>query len=76
MQALQCPALERGRRRGGLLIADEALHDVGWDRGPAGERGLERRNRADGLWCRTNPQEARFRILLDRRVEHLREERS
>ena len=47
----------------------------GRDRGPAGELGLERRDRGDGLWCRADPQEARFVVLLDRRIEHLCEER-
>jgi hypothetical protein len=69
------PALERGRRRGGVLIAGEAVHNVGWDRSPAGELGLECRDRGEGLWCRANPQEARFLVVLDRRIEYLREER-
>ena len=76
MQELVRPLLERGRRRGRLLIADEAFHDVGGDRGPAGELGLERRDRGDRLWGGADPQEARVRVLLDQRIEHLREERA
>ena len=57
------PTLERGRRRGCLLIAGEAIHDVGWDRGPAGELGLERRDRGDGLVvpCRSTGRTLRHR---------------
>ena len=76
VQELVCPLLERGRRRGRVLIAGEAVEDVGGDRGPAGELGLERRHRGDGLWGGADPQEARLRILLDRWVEHVREERA
>src|SRR5262245_15547085 len=72
VQELVRPALERGRRRGGVLIAAKAAHDVGGDGGPAGELGLERRDRWDRLWCRANPQDARFVIVLDRGVEDLR----
>jgi len=75
MQELVRPALERGRRRGGVLIAEKPVHDVRWNRGPAGELGLERRDRGDGLGCRADPQDARFRILLDRGVEDLGEKR-
>jgi hypothetical protein len=49
MQELVRPLLERGRRRGRLLIAAKAVHDIGGDRGPAGELGLERRHGGDGL---------------------------
>ena len=76
MQELVRLLLERGRRRGRLLLADEAVHDVGGDRGPAGELGLERRDRGDGCWGGADPQEARVRVLLDQRIEHLREERA
>ena len=75
MQELECPALERGRRRGGLLIAGEAVHDVWRDRGPAGELGLERRDRGDGSRGGADPQEAGVRVILDGRIERLREER-
>jgi len=73
MQELVRPLLERGRRRGRLLIADEAVHDVGGDRGPAGELGLEHRDRGDRLWGGTDPQEARGLVVLDGRIEDLRE---
>jgi hypothetical protein len=76
VQELVCPALERGRRRGCLLIAEQVVHNVVWDRGPADELRLERRDRGNGLWCGTDPQEACFRILLDRRIKHLCEERA
>ena len=69
------PPLERGRRRGGLLIADEAVHNGGWDRGPASELGLERRHRGEILERGANPQELRLIVVLDRRIENLREER-
>src|SRR5262245_9770981 len=75
MQELVRPLLERGRRRGALLVAREAVHDVVWDGGPADELGLERRDRGNGLWCGTDPQEACVHILLDRRIKHLCEER-
>src|SRR5262244_1186829 len=75
MQELVRPALERGGRRGGVLIAAQAVHHVVWDGGPADELGLERRDRGNGLWCRANPQEARFLVLLDRWIEDLRKER-
>src|SRR5262245_18388019 len=75
VQELVRPLLERGRRRGHLLLADEAGHNVVWDRGPAGELGLERRDRGNGLWSGADPQEACFHILLDRRIKHLCEER-
>jgi hypothetical protein len=74
VQELVRPELKRGRRRGRLLIADEAVHDGGGDRGPAGELGLERRDRGNGLWCGTDPQEACVRVLLDQRIKHLCEE--
>jgi hypothetical protein len=64
MQELVRPLLERGRRRGRLLIAEKTVRDVGWDRGPASKLGLERCDRGDGLWCGADPQEARFCILL------------
>src|SRR5215471_12284370 len=76
MQELVRPLLERGRRRGRLLIADEAFHDVGGDRGPAGELGLERRDRGNRLWGGADPQEARGLVVLDGRIEHLCEERA
>jgi len=76
VQELVCPLLERGRRRGRLLIADEAVEESGGDRGPAGELGLERRDRGDGPWGGADPQEARVRVLRDRRIEHLCEERA
>ena len=76
MQELVRPLLERGRRRGRLLIADEAVHDGGGDRGPADKLGLERRDRGDRLWGGADPQEARVRVLLDQLIEHLREERA
>jgi hypothetical protein len=75
MQKLVGPALERGWRRGGLLIAEQAVHDVGGDGSPAGELGLERRDRGESLWCGADPQEARCLVVLDRRIKHLREER-
>src|SRR5215813_6353747 len=75
VQELVRPALERGRRRGRLLIAEQAVHHVVWDSGPADELRLERRDRGNGLWCGTDPQEACVRILLDRRIKHLCEER-
>ena len=65
VQELVRPALERGGRRGRLLLADEAVHDCGGDRGPAGELGLERRDRGDGPWGGADPQEARVRVVLD-----------
>src|SRR5262247_3896926 len=68
VQELLRPPLEQGRRRSRLLIAGETVHEVGWDRGPAGELGLERRDRGTRLWSATDPQEARFRILRDRRI--------
>jgi hypothetical protein len=75
VQELVHPALERGRRRGSVLIAEQVVHDVDRDGGPAGELGLERRDRGDGLWCRTDPQEARVLVVVDRRIEDLREKR-
>src|SRR5262249_574752 len=75
VQELVRPALERGGRRGRLLIAGEAVEDGGRDRGPAGELGLERRDRGDSLWGGADPQEARGRVLLDRPGGHLREKR-
>src|SRR5919108_6499273 len=76
VQELVRPALERGRRRGRLLIAAQAGHDVGGYRGPAGELGLERRDRGDGPWGGADPQEARGLVVLDGRIEHLCEERA
>src|SRR5262245_24949306 len=75
MQELGCPLLERSRQRGRLLIAEQVVHNVVWDSGPADELRLGRRERGHGLWCGTDPQEACFRILLDRRIKHLCEER-
>src|SRR5262249_41636881 len=74
MQALQCPALQRGGRRGGLRIAGEAVHDRGWDRGPASEPSLERRHGGDSLWLRADPEDVRLLVLRNRRVDNLREE--
>jgi len=76
VQALQCPALQRGGRRGGLLIAEQAVHNVVWDRGPASEPGLERRDRGNGSWGGADPQETRGLVVLDGWIEHLREERA
>ena len=45
VQELVRPALERGWRCGRLLIAGEAVHDIDRNNGPAGELGLERRDR-------------------------------
>ena len=73
VQELQCPALQRGRRRGGLLIAREAVRDGGRDDGPAGELGLERCHRGDLLECGADPQEVGLCLVLDRRVEGLGE---
>ena len=56
------------------MIAGEAVHEVGRDRGPAGELGLERRHGGDGLWRSADPQDACFVIVLDGGVEDLREE--
>ena len=67
------PPLERGRRRGGLLIAGEAVYDVSGDRGPAGELGLERSHRGDRLERGANPQEVRLVVLLDGRIEYMGE---
>jgi len=74
VQELVRPLLERRRRRGRLLIVGEAVEDGGGDRGPADELLLERRDRGDGPWGGADPQETRVRVLLDRRIEHLREE--
>src|SRR5262245_15728740 len=49
VQELVRPALELGRRRGRLLVAREAVHDVGGDR----------------LWGGADPQEARGLVVLD-----------
>ena len=49
VQELVRPPLERGRRRGGVLVAEQAVHDVGWATIPAGELGLECCDRGDGL---------------------------
>ena len=73
VQELQCPTLQRGRRRGGLLIAREAVRDGGRDDGPAGELGLERRHGGDLPQRSANPEEIRLRLVLDRRVEGLGE---
>ena len=75
VQELQCPTLQRGRRRGGLLIAREAVRDGGRDDGPAGELGLERCHRGDSLERGADPQEVGLRLVLDRGVERLGEER-
>ena len=69
IQELECPALEGGRRRGGLLIACEAVRDGGRDRGPAGELGLERCHRGDLLERGADPQEVCLCLVLDRGVE-------
>ena len=60
VQELQCPTLQRGRRRGGLLIARETIRDGGRDDGPAGELGLERCHRGDLLERGADPQEVGF----------------
>ena len=75
VQELQCPTLQRGRRRGGLLIAREAVRDGGRDDGPAGELGLERCHGGDLLERGADPQEVGLRLVLDRGVERLGEER-
>ena len=67
VQELQCPTLQRGRRRGGLLIAREAVRDGGRDDGPAGELGLERCHGGDLLECGADPQEVGLRLVLNRR---------
>ena len=65
MEELERPLLERGGRRGRLLLADEAVHDGGGDRGPARELDLKRRDRGDRCWGGADPQEARVRVLLN-----------
>lgn len=67
------PALERGGRRGGLLIAAKAVHDVRGDGGPAGKLGLERCHGGDLLERGADPQAVGLVVLLDRRVEYLYE---
>ena len=75
VEELKCPPLERGRRRGRLLIADEAVEESGGDRGPAGELGLERCHGGDLVGRSADPQEVGLVIVFKGGVEDLGEKR-
>ena len=68
-------AASGGGRRGRVLIAGEPFDDVGGDRGPAGELGLERRDRGDRLERGADPQAVGLVVLRDRWVEHVGKKR-
>src|SRR2546426_1924471 len=68
------PPLERGWRRGGLLIAGELRHERGRERGPAGELSLERCHGGNRLRCSADPQNVGFVLVIDGRVKDLYEE--
>ena len=74
VQELERPPLERGGRRGRLLLAGELRHERRRERGPAGELGLERRHGGDRLRRGADPQDVGFVIVFNGRVEDLCEE--